>query len=77
MIATSIFRERWTFETWIAVAVLLLVIVASALAMSPSVADPDIWGHVQYGRDILATGKIPETNSYSFTLRIRLANRAY
>lgn len=46
---------------------MLLVIVASALAMSPNVADPDLWGHVQFGRDVLATQQIADTTSYSFT----------
>ncbi len=44
-----------------------VVILAAALAMSPNVADPDLWGHVQFGRDVLATGEIAETTSYSYT----------
>ena len=47
--------------------ILLIVVLAAALAMSPNVADPDLWGHVQYGRDVLETGTIAETTSYSFT----------
>lgn len=30
-------------------------------------ADPDLWGHVRFGQDILASGSIPRTASYSFT----------
>ena len=45
----------------------LLVIVVSALAMAPNVADPDLWGHIQFGRDVLATQQIADTTSYSFT----------
>ena len=30
-------------------------------------ADPDLWGHVLFGRDILADGRIPLTDTYSFT----------
>ncbi len=44
-----------------------VVVLASALAMSPNVADPDLWGHVQFGRDVLSDGRIPATTSYSFT----------
>lgn len=47
--------------------IVAITILVSALAMSPSVADPDLWGHVQFGREYLATGKIAETNSFSFT----------
>ncbi|MGI9516045.1 MAG: hypothetical protein ACR2NP_03275, partial [Pirellulaceae bacterium] len=46
---------------------LIVIVMASALAMSPNVADPDLWGHVQFGRDVLATGEIAPTTSYSFT----------
>ncbi len=44
-----------------------LVVVAAALAMSPNVADPDLWGHIQFGRDVLKDGAIAETTSYSYT----------
>ena len=47
--------------------VTLVAILAGMLAMSPNVADPDLWGHVQYGRDVISTGAIPATTSYSFT----------
>ena len=49
------------------IGVLFLVALAGALAMSPSVADPDLWGHVQFGRDTIASGWVAETTSYSFT----------
>lgn len=41
--------------------------LAAALAMSPNVADPDLWGHVQFGRDVLKSGEIAATTSYSYT----------
>ena len=44
-----------------ALAVVLLAVV------SHTRADPDLWGHVLFGRDILSTGSIPQTDSYSFT----------
>ena len=55
------------FDRCITAGVLILVILAGALAMSPSVADPDLWGHVQFGRDVIDSGQIEETTSYSFT----------
>ncbi|QDT33897.1 hypothetical protein Mal48_31530 [Thalassoglobus polymorphus] len=30
-------------------------------------ADPDLWGHVQYGQEILEEGVLPRTNTWSFT----------
>ena len=42
------------------------VLLACTLAMSHNLADPDFWGHVQYGRDALEQG-LPKTISYSYT----------
>ena len=56
-----------TFSRCMTAAVVLLVVLAGALAMSPSVADPDLWGHVQFGRDVLNTGEIAPTTSYSYS----------
>ncbi len=46
---------------------LAVVVLAAALAMSPNVADPDLWGHVQFGRDVLRDGQIPAETTYSYT----------
>lgn len=51
---------------WLEICLLLIVLMAGALAMSPNVADPDLWGHVQFGRDVLNEGWFPETNPYSY-----------
>jgi hypothetical protein len=45
--------------------VLAAVILASGVALSLNIADPDLWGHVQYGRDALASG-LPATTTYSY-----------
>jgi hypothetical protein len=45
----------------LALGVLLLVIVTSTLA------DPDLWGHLRFGRDVIAAGAIPKADGYSFT----------
>ncbi len=55
------------FITSVDLLYLVIVVIASALAMSPNVADPDLWGHVQFGRDVLASHSIADTTSYSFT----------
>ena len=44
----------------IALGVILLAVV------SHTRADPDLWGHVLFGRDIVSSRSIPETDSYSF-----------
>ncbi len=59
--------SRFSFDRLITFAIIVLTILVSALAMSPSVADPDLWGHVQFGRDFLNTGSLETTTSYSFT----------
>jgi hypothetical protein len=33
---------------------------------SDTVADPDLWGHVRFGQDILRTGTIARTDDYSY-----------
>ena len=52
---------------WLQRAMLLAIILACAVAVSPNLADPDLWGHVRYGRDVLASGEIAPTTTYSFT----------
>ncbi len=48
---------------------LLAVMVAAVLAFawSGTAADPDLWGHLRFGRDILDEGAIPAEDPYSFT----------
>lgn len=46
-------------------AVLVVVVMAGLVAMSLNVADPDLWGHIQYGRDALQSG-LPATTTYSY-----------
>ena len=35
--------------------------------LSYTVADPDLWGHVKFGMDIVSQGSIPRIDPYSFT----------
>ena len=52
-------------EPWLlvhlALGALLLVIVTS------TVVDPDLWGHLRFGHDVIAGGAIPRSDVYSFT----------
>ena len=60
-------KTETRFERCVNFGAAILVLLACAMAMSPSVADPDLWGHVQYGFDVLDTGEISETTTYSYT----------
>ncbi len=51
---------------WIDRAVLCATLLTCAIALAPNVPDPDLWGHVQYGRDWLSQGFHTST-TYSFT----------
>ncbi len=48
-------------------AALALFALASLCCMAVNIADPDLWGHVQFGRDVLRDGFIHPTTTYSFT----------
>jgi hypothetical protein len=43
-----------------ALAIVLLAVIGHTRA------DPDLWGHVLFGKDIVSGGRIPETDAYSF-----------
>ncbi len=60
MATLRLLRVRWT-TVWS-----FLVILAGAVFLSRNHADPDFWGHVQYGRDVLRNG-LPLTATYSYT----------
>ncbi len=45
---------------------LILVLLCCGVALSKNYADPDLWGHVTYGRDLLRHG-LPATTTYSYT----------
>lgn len=42
------------------------ILLLSALAL-PTLADPDLWGHLRFGLDIIAQRNIPGADIYSFT----------
>jgi hypothetical protein len=50
---------------WLDRGIVAAVILASAVAVSLNVVDPDLWGHVTYGRDALLHG-LPSTTTYSY-----------
>lgn len=42
-------------------------LAAAIAALAWTRADPDLWGHVKYGQDIVLTGGLESTDPYSFT----------
>lgn len=53
---------------WFRRALWLAILLAGAVSLSASISDPDLWGHVQYGRDVLREGRIPETSTYTYSV---------
>ncbi len=51
-----------------AIAALSVMLVTAMLVLltAHTVADPDLWGHLAFGRDTLATGAIVRPDSYSY-----------
>ena len=50
-------------RTALIVAAILCIGLSS---MTSNCADPDLWGHVQYGREVLRDGTLPRTTTWSF-----------
>lgn len=50
-------------RTALIVAAILCVGLSS---MTSNCADPDLWGHVQYGREVMRDGTLPHTTTWSF-----------
>lgn len=50
------------------------VLLTSLAAIKSNVADPDLWGHVEFGREVLRTGSLPQRTTWSFTSNGRWVN---
>ena len=55
----------FALSAWFDRSVIVAVILASGVALSLNIADPDLWGHVQYGRDAWEHG-LALTTTYSY-----------
>ncbi len=58
--------RRGERRSWLPFCIILTTLLACAYGLSRNDADPDLWGHVQFGRDALQYG-LPETTTYSYT----------
>ena len=45
---------------------LFLLLVYGLFVFSPLIVDPDLWGHVRFGQDLLETGSIVRADPYSY-----------
>jgi hypothetical protein len=59
------FRIRFQTASLIDRGIFLAVLLACGCSLSLNVADPDLWGHIQYGRDCWNNG-LPKTTTYSY-----------
>lgn len=48
------------------VLIVTTILLTGLGAMTTNCADPDLWGHVQYGREVLRDGALPHTTTWSF-----------
>ena len=51
---------------WLEQGLALALVLACGLALSPNLADADLWGHVRYGLDTMSTG-VAATTTYSYS----------
>src|SRR5438477_3959950 len=58
--------EVETRRAWWLYLLELLVASACLFTIADTVADPDIWGHLTFGHDILQTGCIRQQDRYSY-----------
>ncbi|MDA0658882.1 MAG: hypothetical protein O3C60_08545 [Planctomycetota bacterium] len=54
------------YSKWFHAAIVSSVVAVSTFLLIPNHADPDLWGHVQFGRDLLEYG-LPTTATYTYT----------
>ena len=58
--------QSTTISVWLERGIYVAILLSCAMALSPNLADADLWGHVQYGQDAFRDG-IARTTTYSFT----------
>src|SRR5262245_38527049 len=61
-------QKTFNGSAWFDRGVLVAVTLACGVALSLNVADPDLWGHVQYGRDAWEHG-LAMTTTYSYIVQ--------
>lgn len=54
-------------EKLLSILLLAVLSLACATPFALNLADPDLWGHVLYGREWIADGELPRTATHTFT----------
>lgn len=62
---------------WWERAILFLILAAVVSFLLPTSADPDLWGHVRFGLDILESGSLDEYDPYAYTSAQRWINHEW
>jgi hypothetical protein len=55
----------------------LIALLAGCFICTHARVDPDLWGHLRFGRDALAGGRLPITDPYSFTQDVPWINHEW
>jgi hypothetical protein len=53
---------------WFSALIVLSILTIGVAGMSNNVADTDLWGHIQYGREVLADGRLPQTSTWTYAV---------
>lgn len=67
MFASTPPDETPTAPRWVKAGFSVALLLACVIALSPNMPDPDLWGHVQYGQDLIADRELPATATHTFT----------
>ena len=67
---------HWS-STPLATAGRLTALLSGALLCARAGVDPDLWGHVRFGTDILKSGRIATLDPYSFTQDVPWTNHEW
>lgn len=65
--AQHVVEQRHEF-TWFDTVWICVFVLFGLLVLSRSKADPDLWGHVQYGREVLRDGHLHEHTTWSYAV---------
>lgn len=57
-------RRQYRFFQYAAVGT---VAMSCAIAFSLNLVDPDLWGHVKYGQEVISEGELPRTATHTYT----------
>lgn len=60
----AVAKQNYQFLRLLAV---IALVIGSISAFTLNLVDPDLWGHVAYGQDLLADGELPLTATHTFT----------